>query len=148
MNNARTLKKELIAALNAASDDGAFSFPLIVHDNYDQRFETFPRLVLRQMVNRPGKTVTADTREEMEGTTIIGYQFELYVRDAIDELGEVHSRIDVGDTLTHEVVEWLWVNYGLARNTWSMSSAVDEYTQRTVFRVNGEIDRHHYIYRR
>lgn len=141
------LVKTFVNEINAHSDAGNFSFPLLAQEAFDQREETFPRVLVRQVANRPRHTASADNELDKEITTTLGYQIEVYTRDAQGRDGIIYNRGDVGLILVDELQDWFWENYGLQRNTWSPSSSVDDSTLRSVFRVNGVIDKYGYIYR-
>ena len=147
MNNAKSLTSEFVAQLNQAADAEEFSFPLVAQQNFDQRSNFFPRVVVRQLTNRPRTIVSADQRSDNEIATSVGYQIEIYTQDTLDHEGVAYDKLDVGETLSNELIEWFWDVKGLPRTTWSPSSWVDDSTARTVFRVNGVVDKHGYIYR-
>lgn len=141
------LVQEFIDELNKASEEKKFSFDIYAQKAFDQSNEEFPRVIVRQMTNRPKHVVTDDEPLRMEATTTIGYQIEIYSRAKKSHDGIVFDKVDVGDILAKELIDWFWCEKGLQRNSWSPSSSHDNQTIRSTFRVNGVLDRYDKIYR-
>lgn len=147
------LRQQIIDDLNAAVENDeeyapskTFSFDFKVKKEYRQTDEVFPRVIVRQAANRPRTMVSAESQAEKESTTTIGYQIEVFTRDEQAKDGTLYENTDAGEIIVNELQQWFWNKLGLARNTWSMSSTLDDATSRSVFRVNGVLDRNGYIY--
>lgn len=154
MTDVIDLIEELVETLNYDVENGTefatgrtFTFPFKAQEKFDQSNPTFPCVVVTQVANRPRHMVSAELPEDNEATTTIGYQVEGYTRDTLDGDGNAYDKSKVANKLVDDLQRWFANKYGLQRNTWSPSSNVDDATLRSVFRVNGVIDRQGYIYR-
>lgn len=132
---------DIISKIN----ENTFSFPLVAQQIFDQSTPTFPRVIVFEIRNQPHILTSADTKAECEAVTSVGYQIEIYAKDAIKD-GTAYDRVSVCQTLREELGSFIWEEIGLIRGTLEPPITPDGDTVRGIIRVNGLLDRSGYIY--